>query len=128
MTDKELRSKERGRELSFPVLCNYHVEIIVTPDVCGSARARATEMRGFVKYSDSDALAIGNGAGRSWMLFQYSATPGDIAHEAYHVVSQIYRYIGQELDDEMAAYHLGYIVDAANELLAKPNAWKRVGK
>lgn len=40
------------------------------------------------------------------------ASLGVISHEAYHAVLSMFRYIGvEEYDEEITAYHLGYIVD-----------------
>ena len=46
----------------------------------------------------------------SYMVLNFSATPDHIAHESYHSVSLMFRWIGATHEEEISAYTLGYLV------------------
>ena len=46
-------------------------------------------------------------------------TPSLVAHEAVHVVNFVYQHVGQKIDkdnDEVNAYHVGWVVDRVYEV------------
>ena len=47
----------------------------------------------------------------SYIFLRPKATAGTIAHESWHVIAEIAEKTGMKLDDESAAYHLGFVVD-----------------
>lgn len=56
--------------------------------------------------------------GNMAILIDERATAGVISHEAYHAVINIFTSIGvEEFDQEIVAYHLGYIVDEITNFL-----------
>jgi hypothetical protein len=47
---------------------------------------------------------------RSYLFLHTDALSNQIVHEAYHTVSNIFRWIEAEHEEEVFAYHLGYLV------------------
>lgn len=72
-----------------------------------------------------DAISITrviNGKKEYMVMIKPSATPGIIAHEAKHIVNNIFSHIGQDLDvnnDEAECYLLSWIVNRIHEELNK---------
>jgi len=49
---------------------------------------------------------------RIYLFITPKSTYGVIAHEAYHGITALFKYIGvDEYDEEIVAYHLGYLID-----------------
>lgn len=47
----------------------------------------------------------------SVLVFGNNPSPGTIAHEVWHAVRRMLTHMGAELDNEVVAYHLGYLVE-----------------
>lgn len=47
---------------------------------------------------------------KSFIFLTSDSDAGTVAHEAWHCVSRMLEASGAELDDEVVAYHLGYLV------------------
>lgn len=98
------------KNLQIMTLAGYVVHVIFTDDIkksClaryGNCSARESAMA-FVRHSTFE--------GRTHMFFPLNANEGTIAHEAYHVVHAMFDWCGvREFDNEMVAYHLGYLVE-----------------
>lgn len=46
-----------------------------------------------------------------YILLNFKATPGTIAHEAWHAVQHMFDTLGIEPTNEIVAYHLEHLVD-----------------
>lgn len=58
----------------------------------------------------------------SYVFFKPDADAGEMAHEMWHVIRHIFEYIGAELENEIVAYHLEYLVSESMYVLKK---WAR---
>lgn len=86
------------------------------------ARKKRNEKLGKAKYKISktvDGLWCENEDKNTVALFiEKRASLGVISHEAYHAVRSLFRSIGvEEHDEELTAYHLGYIVDQIYKII-----------
>ena len=45
-----------------------------------------------------------------YIVLKYNATPSHITHEAYHCVVNLFKWISASQEEELFAYHLGYVV------------------
>jgi hypothetical protein len=105
-----MKFKERSTYFTFPVFRGYLVYIIFTNDVT-AARAQRNDVLGVSDFGPGvEAMHGTDGRGTSLLFFQEKASSGTIAHEAWHVVYELMRWIGASLEDEVVAYHLSYIV------------------
>lgn len=103
--------------IRFPVMGDYVVHIEVTTDLIKST-ARHEETKNIDVAEDYGALAFHiKNEGRSFIFFPYNANPGMIAHECWHVVRQIMRWTGIDIDSETVAYHLGYLVEQTTKFV-----------
>jgi hypothetical protein len=68
--------------------------------------------------------------GHGHLFFKMSNTPGIIAHEAWHAVFRMFEWAGAELDNEMVAYHLSFLVDRIASFKSRIEFWEsnRSGK
>jgi hypothetical protein len=95
--------------LYFDVFAKYQVRIIFTDDLMKSTDARITKMPS----TNADACVYNTLLGRSYIFLKNTSPPGTVAHEAWHVVRNIFTYVGvKKFDDETVAYHLDYLVEA----------------
>jgi hypothetical protein len=96
--------------LEFPVLNHYNVHVEFTSDLKKSI-SHYRETKDIELYSDESGLAIHpKNQPRSFIFFKGNPNPGTIVHESWHVVRRMLEYYGIELDNEVVAYHLGYLV------------------
>jgi hypothetical protein len=106
-----MKFKERVTVFTFPVFRGYTVNIIFTNDVT-AARAKRNDCLGISDFGyDVEAMHGTDGQGTSILFFQEAASAETIAHESWHAVHALMRWVGASLEDEIVAYHLSYIVD-----------------
>jgi hypothetical protein len=100
--------------IEFPVLSDYIVHVEITSDLEKSMRRyppcqeAIDELKG--DYA-CDALTVHTDETFSFIFFPHNASVGTIAHEAWHVVNRMMSLLSIETDNEVVAYHLGYLVD-----------------
>lgn len=96
--------------IEFPVFSGYSVHVEVTPDI-----AKAVLKYPATAHADVDSETLGltstKGGKVSFVFLKPNATPGIIAHESWHAVENLIKYVGAEIESEMVAYHLDYLVD-----------------
>lgn len=113
------KPRERERLYSFPVFSNYYVRIVISEDIVASRTLRNRRI-GEV-YDGLPALGLhswpSTGGGEAWLFFPSSAKMSTVAHECLHCVHRMMRWIGADYDNEVYAYHLGYLVGKAHEQL-----------
>lgn len=103
-------------ELEFPIFSDYTIFVVLTDDVIKARRERDVEIGESLDEdaSGADALHCYNedGTGLAWMIFNYNATPGIIAHESHHAVLRLMKWIGaKSIDEEIFAYHIEHVVE-----------------
>lgn len=116
----------REKQILFPVWSNYEMVIVVTSESSLMPTVSYVSDRDFNREPDlsptCDACTIGR-AGKSYLFFQETATAGTIAHEAWHAVNHMLKgFAGAELEDELIAYHLGYLVDQITQFFNQEKA------
>lgn len=100
--------KTHRHVLRFPVFSNYKVVVVFTADLAREA----------LKWSPPDkqpnemaaAVTITNSDGLSTVILPHRPDAETVAHEAYHVVAAMLAWIGASQEEEVIAYHLGYLV------------------
>lgn len=45
-----------------------------------------------------------------YIILKYDASVNDIAHESYHALCSMFKWIGAVHEEEVFAYHMGYLV------------------
>src|SRR5690242_10435591 len=104
---------EHKSSVYFPVYAGYEVMFVVTDDVQGSRR-RMSHVFG----ADSDlgnAIALHSGCDDrpiSAIFITLDSSVGVVAHECFHAIYHMFKYMGMTLDNENVAYHLSYLTDA----------------
>lgn len=100
---------------------NRNIEFVYTNNISKSRNDRSEKLGILSKQLDSNIDGICCENGYNITLFvSNKASIGVIAHEAYHAVLAIFRYIGvDQYDEEITAYHLGYIVDEMYKIMKK---------
>jgi hypothetical protein len=94
--------------VKFPVLSNYFVHVIFTDSIARSRKARYGTEGAAEGAAALSSVAVG---GHGHLFFKLDNSEGIIAHEAWHAVFRMFEWAGAELDNEMVAYHLSYLVD-----------------
>jgi hypothetical protein len=102
-------------DFRFEVFSGCRVYIIFTDDIIASVeyiRQRDDFHTNTPRDRNADGLTINVNNGNSYVILENEApAAGTIAHEAWHVVYAVFKYMGVKLsDDEAVAYHLGYVV------------------
>lgn len=107
--------------LPFPTF-GYEVQIVFTSDIEGSCRARGAYIP---EDATIDAYCFRDEeAWRSSLLFPYNVGYGTIAHEAWHAARNMLIRVNAGFENEVVAYHLGYIVEEASRFHKKLKASK----
>lgn len=91
----------------FPVFSDYDVTVIFTDDIVKTAKshkARANKNTAACFITKRSAPLSG------WLIFNRSPSVEDVAHESFHCVYHLMKTVGAALEDEVVAYHLGYLV------------------
>ena len=100
--------------VKIPAL-DYHIKVIVTDSVSEYQHSLGICDHG----SNPEASHLFGGSHDSMLVFHPFPSPGTVSHEAWHAVRQMMLNAGAELDNELVAYHLGYIVEEVHKLLFK---------
>jgi hypothetical protein len=106
---------ERCHELKFDAF-GYRVRVIFTNDVVAS-RIKRDRILG--KYDGSYASGLHSWSAdkaQSYLFLGADARPCTIAHESWHAVRRMLLFCGAELENEVVAYHLGYLVGEIHKL------------
>ena len=108
MKIKKTKFGDYERVVKFPVIVNYFVHVVFTDNIARSRKGRyGTE--GAAEGAAALSSVAANGHGH--LFFKPGNSEGIIAHEAWHAVYRMFEFAGAELDNEMVAYHLSYLVD-----------------
>jgi hypothetical protein len=107
--------------LNFPVMSNYAVRLIFTDDLDKSAAGRRLSSRPSVK-ADAFCFHVKD-EGQSYIVLKHDSNEGTIAHECWHIVHRVLGYCGvADMDDEIVAYHISYMVEKVYEFKKRVQA------
>lgn len=106
------KPKETVKKIYLPVF-TYTINVIVTSDIELSRNSRDKEI-GHSYKTDGKLYGL-----HSWnvnkpccyLFFYHKATLNEITHECYHAISRMFNWIGAEKEEELFAYHLGYLTE-----------------
>lgn len=101
--------------IEFPVL-NYTVHAETTKDLSKTVKRYPVTEDFDTTGTMACAIHIDN-EGFSFLFLPYKCSPGVVAHESWHVIRRMAEWVGAELDNEMIAYHLGYLTDEVWKLV-----------
>lgn len=115
MSKPRLRIKKR--EVEFSIFSGYTVYIIATNDIARAA-LRFKQTKNTDIGTDTQAICVHEvDNGITYMFLPFTSDAGDVAHECWHVVKRMLEYVGAELENEVVAYHLGFLVRQAHKTL-----------
>lgn len=55
----------------------------------------------------------------SYLIFKMNADSIQVTHECYHAVSTMFKWIGATYEEELFAYHLGYLAGEVTAIQSK---------
>lgn len=106
-------------QISIPALC-YRVYVVVADDFEKAAKGLWLEYEGELGSESALTLTPLLNVGESYIFLRQkkdlSSIMDEIAHESWHAVNQMFDFVGAELENEMVAYHLGYIARSAYDI------------
>lgn len=106
---------EQTDKVEFPMY-HYNVYIVQTDNLQESRTLRAEVIGALDSHLGPyvDGLHCTNNIEPdSWVFFTPDSTIGTIAHECFHAVWRMFKWMGAKPNNEIMAYHLGYLVDRA---------------
>jgi hypothetical protein len=120
------KMKRRGKgwrmgTINIPALL-YSVHVVVTNDFEGTMRILNLQNDGnFTGCEAITATPDPNDNGESYIFLRdkkknNAQIVDDIAHESWHAVNQMFEFVEADLENEMVAYHLGYIARHAYDI------------
>jgi len=101
--------KEHKTKFDIPVFL-YTVNVILSNDVV-EARERLNTILGRWVNGHFEAMHSNTGGGTSYIILPFDADGRLIAHEAFHCVLAILRFLHSDGEEELDAYLLSYIVE-----------------
>jgi hypothetical protein len=120
---------ERIGKVEFQVF-DYLVQIVITNDIIRSRNSRShmigndytgtVHVGGLHSYNDSRK--------DSYLFVNPDADANTIAHECFHAVHRMFEYLGAEIEEEITAYYLGFLVGEVTKLVNEKPALKRQKK
>lgn len=119
---KKTRFGDFRRTLVFPAFSRYKLHIVFTDDIGRSKKHRYGNDN---HCEGAEAIHIPNEGGSSHIIFRYTAGARIIAHESWHAVRSLLLWAGADLDNEVVAYHLGYVVEEVHKFLVAVKSSKK---
>ena len=121
------RERPLERFRTVPILpLNYLVRVILTNNVTISRVGRSHILGDW--YADGSTAAIHCGvpdASISYIFLPFKADVGYVAHEVSHCLWRLMNFIGAEHENEIMAYHQGYLVRKIWEFIGQTGVPKR---
>jgi len=107
-------------------LYRYNVYVVFAENATKAKAARFPELSEDV--GDAYTLTVKDEADTT-LIFEYNASPGIIAHEVWHAVRRLMSWIGAiDLENEVTAYHIDYLVDEIWDIKKQVNKARREEK
>ena len=104
--------KSRFANIEFPVFCHYTVHVEVSSDL-GKSMKKYPQTKNIPDADDfnrNESCAVHlNDEPFSFIFLPYNASVGTVAHESWHVIQRMMKYMGVDVENEVVAYHLGYL-------------------
>ena len=94
-------------EIPFPVLGQYTVTVAFTNDPLRTAERLKVELDSLGEHTTALTLPMPDGV---VMLFNLNPSVNSMTHESYHAVRRMFKWAGADIDNELIAYHLGYLM------------------
>lgn len=114
--------RERKTTIEFPVWSDYTVHVIVTDDFTKSVKKHCGDDDVEPSYQ---ALTIHCGddgdrdSKESFIFLAPDCVVDLIVHECWHVIYRMMKYFEVEFEDEVVAYHLGYLTQQVYDFARK---------
>ncbi len=126
MAIKMIKDGDFEKTVIFSVFSNYRVHIVITDNLARSRKARyGTEG----KSEGAVALSSSSVDGHSHIFMKEDASAEIIAHESFHIIYRMFEYIGADkMDNEIWAYHLGWLVGKVSEFQARIRNVRKHGR
>ena len=106
------KSKSRFTIIEFPVFSNYWIHAEFASDIAAATKKYpSTECVGEEALDTYEALTIHVEENCSFIFLKPNASAGTIAHESYHAIKRMFDVMDVKKQNEVVAYHLGYLVD-----------------
>lgn len=97
----------------------YYIYIVQTNDITASCKSRDLLLAPDQNEDNTEAFTVGNEEEAAcYIFFRKNPNAGIIAHECYHAVKSLLRWIGAEKEDEeVFAYLLDYVTEKTHKIL-----------
>lgn len=105
------KAKQQERECKYTIEpFGHRLKVILSDDVHASYVGLG--LGGADPHTDMNACIVftTEDDGLTYMLLNFTASPGTVAHESWHVVYRMLKGLGAKLENEVVAYHLGDLV------------------
>jgi hypothetical protein len=108
---------------------NYRIYVIFTDDLIATAdklakQGHLTKTHGVDDTTDGFHVRMPNQS-FSYIVLKFDANINQITHESYHSVTNMFRWISAKHEEELFAYHLGYLVEMVVADQEKANLTKK---
>lgn len=114
------RAASRYITIEFPVFSDFIIHFEVARDFKKAIKKYPSiEDMSTEEDNEADALTIYDGGQVCFIFVRPNVSTGTLAHESFHAVEHLLKRHGVKVEDETAAYHLGYVVDNAFRFLRK---------
>lgn len=95
--------------VKFPILANFHVFLIIANDFDAAKPAFMPDIK--FHEDEAGACVTNDSVAACYLFLKPKFTLGTLSHECSHAIHHMFEYVGAKWDNEMFAYHLGYLVD-----------------
>lgn len=105
--------RNRSTIITFPVFPHHKLTVIHAKSVKETGKrlgADLSECKAAFVWDMEDSY-------KSWMVLGVDADENTIAHESCHAIRHMLKESGVRIDNEVFAYHLGYLVEKVHKFL-----------
>jgi hypothetical protein len=99
--------KTHRHKLKFPVFGDYVVKVVFCENIHNEAKRLKLDLPSGVDKDEVAYTAITPSG--CTCVFDFNPGAETIVHEAYHAVAALLKFSGANADEELVAYHLGYL-------------------
>jgi hypothetical protein len=106
-------SRNRRTKITFPIFNDYQVTVIESNNLVRTGLRLNSDLSGahagFISSIKDPRLG--------WIVLGPNADEGTVAHEASHAIRAMLAYVGARNEDEVFAYHIGFLVERIHKFL-----------
>jgi hypothetical protein len=113
------------RKIHFPGLNDYTVHIEICEDIFKAMQKYPPTANHWHPEGTDACTMISKKQNMAYVFLPIDVRAGTLAHEIWHVVRDMFIAIEATLEDELIAYHLGYLVDETTELIRRAKNAKK---